>query len=376
LIISLKDLTDYAKDRNFDAAMEIYKDQTLWERKDRFFSLFLSVCYKAEHLPHAVHIFNEMAVANIAPSEPSYLALIRCNTDNNDIETSLGLIKHMIELEIEPKLRTFHPILEAMCSKRKDIHQAVELVQHMQKLGVILRSEQLTLLLECAYHTKALKDPKMLKEFEDIMETTSKELLGMESTEMKHISSVFNEISSEKVNDLGILVQSKEDIVGDIIQNDTLINGSVIALNDSYINTQTAFTDTLSSPVTSDPTLPIVGNSVLDNVVKINEKYIIIDEAGKEAGPPLPARIVDISNNTCLCPNCGDKIMPLLLNEDERHRVRVALMKIASLASLQQCKNLQAFDQWLKERDEFIHIVDGANVAYAKQNFQIDCANY
>jgi hypothetical protein len=185
----------------------------------------------------------------------------------------------MIELEIEPKLRTFHPILEAICSKRKDIHQAIELVQHMKKLGVILRSEQLPLLLECAHHTKAFKDLKILKEFEDIMETTSKELLGMESSEMKHLSSIFNNFSSDKVNDLGILVQSKEDIVGDIIQNDSSINGSVIALNDSYINTQTAFTDTLCSPVTSDPTLPIVGSSVLENVVQINEKYIIVDEA-------------------------------------------------------------------------------------------------
>ena len=376
LLLSLKDLTDYAKDRNFDAAMEIYKDHSMWERKDRFFSLFLSVCYKAEHLPHAMRIFNDMATANIAPAEPAYLALIRCNTDNNDIETSLGLIKHMIELEIEPKLRTYHPILEAICTKKKDIYQAVELVQHMKKLGVVLRSEQLTLLLECAHHTSALKDPMMLAEFEDIMTATSKELLGMESAEMKQLVSVFSNKSSNEVDELGILVQSKEDIVGDIIENNMNVNGSVIALNDSYINTQTAFTDTLCSPVTSDPSLPIVGNSVLDNVVQINEKYIIVDEADKDAGIPLPARLVDISNNTCLCPNCGDKLMPLLLSEDERHRVRVALMKIASMSSLQQCKNLQAFDNWLKERDEFIHIVDGANVAYARQNFQTGKFSY
>ena len=376
LILSLKDLTDYAKDRNFNAAMDVYKDQSLWERKDRFFSLFLSVCYKAEHLSHAMHLFNEMAAANIAPSEPAYLALIRCNTDNDDIDTSLGLIKHMIELDIEPKLRTYHPILEAICTKKKDIYQAVELVHHMKRLGVVLRSEQLTLLLECAHQTNALKVPSMLKEFEDIMEDTSKELLGMESAEMKKLVSVFSNKSNEEVDDLGILVQSKDDIVGDIIVNNMNTNGSVIALNDSYVNTQTAFSDTLCSPVTSDPTLPIVGSSVLENVVQINEKYIIVDEAGKDAGAPLPARLVDISNSTCLCPNCGDKLMPLLLSEDERHRVRVALMKIASMSSLQQCKNLQAFDNWLKERDEFVHIVDGANVAYARQNFQTGKFSY
>jgi hypothetical protein len=53
------------------------------------------------------------------------------------------------------------------------------------------------------------------------------------------------------------------------------------------------------------------------------------------------ARLVDISRTTCLCPNCGGKLIPLLLDEEERKRVRLGLMKIASTASLNQLRNIQ-----------------------------------
>jgi hypothetical protein len=41
-----------------------------------------------------------------------------------------------------------------------------------------------------------------------------------------------------------------------------------------------------------------------------------------------PARLVDVSLTSCTCPNCGDKLRPLLLDEAERKRVRVGLMKV------------------------------------------------
>ena len=85
--------------------------------------------------------------------------------------------------------------------------------------------------------------------------------------------------------------------------------------------------------------------------------------------PLRKAEIVGISNKSSRCPNCGDYLKPMLLTAEERHRVRVALMKIASTNSLNQCKNLQAFSDWLQEQEEFVYIVDGANVAYNKQNF-------
>jgi hypothetical protein len=50
---------------------------------------------------------------------------------------------------------------------------------------------------------------------------------------------------------------------------------------------------------------------------------------------------VDITKETSLCPNCGGKLIPLLLNEEEKKRVRVGLMKIASTCSMTQLRNMQ-----------------------------------
>lgn len=53
------------------------------------------------------------------------------------------------------------------------------------------------------------------------------------------------------------------------------------------------------------------------------------------------ARLVDVCQATCLCPNCGGELIPLLLNEEERKRVRLGLMKIASTSSMSQLRNMQ-----------------------------------
>ena len=53
------------------------------------------------------------------------------------------------------------------------------------------------------------------------------------------------------------------------------------------------------------------------------------------------ARMVDITKSDSTCPNCGAELVPLLLAEEERKRVRLGLMKIASTTSMQQLKNMQ-----------------------------------
>lgn len=67
---------------------------------------------------------------------------------------------------------------------------------------------------------------------------------------------------------------------------------------------------------------------------------------GGEAGTGIRnrrARMVDISSSTGCCPNCNGKLIPLLLNEDEKKRVRLGLMKIASTCSILQLRNIQVF---------------------------------
>jgi len=42
---------------------------------------------------------------------------------------------------------------------------------------------------------------------------------------------------------------------------------------------------------------------------------------------------------------------------------------VAALSAGQQ-KNLQSFSDWLDSREEYVYIVDAANVAYTRQNFE------
>ena len=53
------------------------------------------------------------------------------------------------------------------------------------------------------------------------------------------------------------------------------------------------------------------------------------------------ARMVDISKETSVCPNCGVELIPLVLDEEERKRVRHGLMRIAASSSMTQLKNIQ-----------------------------------
>ena len=85
--------------------------------------------------------------------------------------------------------------------------------------------------------------------------------------------------------------------------------------------------------------------------------------------PLKKAEFVEISNESCRCPNCGEELKAMFLTEEERRRVRTALIKIASTNSINQSKNLQDFADWLANQEEFVYIVDGANVAYNRQDF-------
>jgi hypothetical protein len=63
---------------------------------------------------------------------------------------------------------------------------------------------------------------------------------------------------------------------------------------------------------------------------------------------------------------------PLVLSELQKERVRVALMQVAGGASSAQAVHLETFASWLDEpgRPEYDLVVDGANVAYNRQNFE------
>lgn len=106
------------------------------------------------------------------------MALIRCYSDNNQIHEALNLIDEMIENNLEPKLRTYHPILEAVC-KKTDFTQALFVIKEIKKQNIILRPEQLALLLEVGVKSGCLYEKISRKELDLVLESAALDLLGV-----------------------------------------------------------------------------------------------------------------------------------------------------------------------------------------------------
>jgi len=144
-----------------------------------------------------------------------------------------------------------------------------------------------------------------------------------------------------------------------------------------------------------------------DDVLAVIETYRVIDDLSPQAstrkgnkilqqeksalGVGSSASMVEISNTTQLCPNCGGKLKSFLLNDEERERVKMTMRNMVALATggggseadkerNVQVKKLLQFEAWVEQQQElhgeFDFIIDGANVAYHKQNYIDGRFNY
>jgi pentatricopeptide repeat protein len=449
------------KNKEVDKALKLYDDSKMQGIvfKNSVYLAMLSLCQKAEHLSSAIKIFNDMIASEHPPSEQSYLALIRCTCDAGKIDDAMTLVKQMIEIGIETKLRTYQPILEVLCGQLQDPMTAISVLRNMTNQNLTPRSEQLTLVLETAGRNSSnLKNIDFKTAVDQLIANCSTEMLGLPWDDTVRITSAMNSVGTEVVVKNGILIESLETLTGgnSTVVVDVDVKSSVLwALNvvideipgdlkENFVAVSSKSEANVESPIAYqheryrvlDPEglkeLADVEVSLNENEISvplkepeaahINERgnlaetrptmmvsaalkmLLSTDQALEDAvfeapqsifprgseglkrqglrmakpvsphrsgltHPLMAAEIVDISNESCRCPNCGNYLQTMVLSEEERHRVRVALMKIASGNSLNNCKNLQMFSEWLSTEEEFKFIVDGANVAYNRQNF-------
>ena len=374
---SLRDaLIECVRSKDYDQAMEIHRklraNNTV--TVSVLYSL-LSTCYRADHLDSASSFFREILNQGVSPSEQAYLALIRCYADADQFDHALSLIESMQELNIEIRHRTFQPILDTYLRNR-DLKSILNLLMKMLAMGIHPRSEQISILLKCC----SLVDGTPFEEAIDaLLFENSKDLVGLDYATIKDLKAVYENISPEQVVDEGILVNSLESLPGKVIEQ-----------NDSFVITQNATFDIVESLESLEDTR--VGNTTRDfsnendpNVERrtsavgtvdtdftrpdlptyVEDKYILRDSSFETKR----ASIVEINSDSCTCPNCGAKIRNIPLTEDVKESARVGLIRVASAATVAHCKNLQNFGTWLEERAEFKYVIDGANVAYNRQNF-------
>jgi pentatricopeptide repeat protein len=106
------------KFKDFEGLKTLYhrnKAIGLLPMKPRTYNSILVVCQDAEHLSLALEVFEDMMSMEVPPVESTFLPLIRCYCNSGDVLTSLNLIKQMRDIGLEPKLRTYQPVLDKLC---------------------------------------------------------------------------------------------------------------------------------------------------------------------------------------------------------------------------------------------------------------------
>jgi pentatricopeptide repeat protein len=350
------DLIECVRTRDYDLALRIFAQVKEQNRLSAtFLYSLLSVCYKAEHLESAQLFFNEILNQGQSPTEQAYLALIRCYSDANRFEESLSLVKSMQELNIEVRHRTFQPILDAFL-RNNDLENILNIMFKMIFLGIHPRSEQVTALLKCC----ALVDASPFQDAVNaIMMESSKDLIGLDYQNILELKLAFEDISNQTLEVEGILVDSIESIPGSVLektesyviaQNNTFnISASLESFEDARVSLKTVsdieanldtydIIDTSSSRVSNEVVSDFTSSFFkADMPTFVEDRYTVRSTNFTSRR----ANIVDISSSSCMCPNCGARIQTIKLSEDTKEAARVALMRVASAASISHCKNLQ-----------------------------------
>lgn len=396
-ILMYKALMEKVKAKNFQETVDMYEffKQHPQHNERRVVEAVLSVCHKKEHLPFALSVFNYMIDKKIIPSEPVYLVLIRCYSDAGDIDKSLALIKQMLEINLEPKVRTYHPIIEAIC-KENDPNRALNLLHHMRFNGIPTNPEQILLLLEATVRTYKWTDKDYCQSLNELLEACSRELLGYTYSEMGPLVNLLTNDNSNgtSASRFHVLIDDRnvarpppwmwnvtEEIWLETTSESRTLQVKTLnaSLEDAHLALVSRNGDAVLQHYDSQQLLQSnmsrSSHALVEKFLKwVPETYTVVQPL-----PPLETKpdrfggsrvkLVDVSNDSCRCPNCGDQLSLFLLSEEQRLGVRTSLMKIAAAKSLYAAKSLQAFGDWLKERPEFKYIVDGANVAYTRQNY-------
>lgn len=90
----------------------------------------------------------------------------------------------------------------------------------------------------------------------------------------------------------------------------------------------------------------------------------------------LDARLVSIPASSSRCPHCDGQVNNIPLRDDEKRELRQALYSIVERDNSKSVALLKDFETFLSEQNEFEYIVDGANVAYNNQNYEMGRFSY
>ena len=157
-----KELVKCLKNKDFHSAVQVFRNHRDAFRYKHNIMTLLNVCYKHEHLETAKEIVDLLRKNHGSVGEQAYLALIRCHTAKDTptsilsehIDIATRLVAEMDKrnvLDMKPRLRTYQPILAAIC-RQGDLRRVLLLTREMLEKGVEPKAEQLGMILTCAIH--------------------------------------------------------------------------------------------------------------------------------------------------------------------------------------------------------------------------------
>jgi pentatricopeptide repeat protein len=229
----------------------------------------LLVCTKKHHLSSALELFNELSELVNQPSETAYMSLIRCYSDNGQIDVALSLIGKMKRESVELKLRNYHPILEAAVILR-DFDNSILTIKQMIAETLIPRSDHFILMLEAAATSGAFDRRGDVELIDNLLCDSLVDLSDMDHHGLMRILSAVENISMEDAEAEGKL---------------------------------TPFSPTL---------------------------VVEEEEEEEEEMRRTPLRLVQIRKTDSSCPNCNGQLRPLCLNAFDREMVRQGLLNMTT----------------------------------------------
>jgi hypothetical protein len=342
--------------KDHDGAVQAFHEMAALQPaiQDHDYMALLGVCYKAEHLPLVLSTMEKLKGKPVKRVVSLYVALIRCSTDAGRLNEAVNIIQDLVSQKLELRPRVFQPLLDALSAKG-DVARSFAVLKYMIALKVVVNEEQLVPLVSLLGHpnvcNKLQTDLVMSDTFHAIMREVSRELLGVYRSNAQQAAQGATGLTAKQVEDQGILVETAEDIKGDVLESTLAEDGRLIAHNISYPTMKTSLVDVIS--IMENERSQYTPN----DAQSVPENYTVLYENGTRAllsshlssstdcTNPVASRfqrsrIVSISSRTCRCPNCDLQITPIGLSEQEKQHVRDELFKLVRMSRGNMLHNL------------------------------------
>jgi hypothetical protein len=362
-------LIEKVKAKDFNGVFSFYEKQKREgiAIRSEFYNTMLAVCDKAEHLNFVYSIINEMMYTGANISEQTYVALIRCLSDADRIEEAIDHLNRIDESNL--RVRTFQPIFEALCLKRRDIKNAISLLNRMLNIQVNPKSQQLYMLFKLYGNERVTKTRKIQEDMNSVVRRISHSVLGLYHAQIVDLAKHYgtSEVSPDQDDYESILIDSFDQLEGSVILDNRTKDYSATAFNSSITSNRDLddFGDfdidgVLDIPNDNYAKLGIPSKFQYNNnheriidhcfltedldVESIPEKFIIKEALPDHMKKTRKARVVGILNSSnssitsitddsiaisCRCPNCGYTLKRLALNQTERDIMKNSLLHFA-----------------------------------------------